>query len=102
MCSSDLREVASTTEKLKPLVEETGGSVRRLSVNSDAIDMPRIVEMRDARRYAGGDWIGVKQTGASTLVGVEVAPLGLGLWAMLALLGAVVATWGWEGRRPRG
>ena len=98
----EFREVASTTEKLKPLVEETGGSVRRLSVNSDAIDMPRIVEMRDARRYAGGDWIGVKQTGASTLVGVEVAPLGLGLWAMLALLGAVVAAWGWEGRRPRG
>ncbi len=98
----EFREVASTTEKLKPLVEETGGSARRLSVNNDAIDMPRIVEMRDARRYAGGDWIGIKQTGASTLVGVEVAPLGLGLWAMLALLGAVVAAWGWEGRRPRG
>jgi hypothetical protein len=98
----EFREVASSTEKLKPLVEETGGSVRRLSVNSDAIDMPRVVEMRAARRYAGGDWIGIKQTGASTLVGVEVAPLGLGLWAMLALLGAVVAAWGWEGRRPRG
>ncbi len=95
----EFREVASTTEKLKPLAEETGGSVRRLSVNSDAINMPRLVEMRDARRFAGGDWIGIKQTGASTLVGVEVAPLGLGLWAMLALLGAVVAAWGWEGRR---
>ena len=35
----------------------------------------------------------------SDLIGVEVAPLGLGLWAMLALLGVVVAAWGWEGRR---
>jgi hypothetical protein len=41
--------------------------------------MPRIVEMRDANRCGGSDWIGLKQTGASTLVGVEVAPLGLGL-----------------------
>ncbi|MCC3244045.1 hypothetical protein LG047_01710 [Methylocystis sp. WRRC1] len=95
----EFREVASTTEKLQPLAEATGGTVRRLSKNSDAVTMPRVVEMRDANRYGGADWIGVRQTGASTLVGVEVTPLGLGLWAMLALLGVVVAAWGWEGRR---
>ena len=32
-------------------------------------------------------------------VGVEVAPLGLGLWAMLALLSVVVTAWAWEGKR---
>lgn len=96
----EFREVASTTERLRPLAEATGGTVRRLSSGgSDSVSMPRIVEMRDANRYGGADWIGLKQTGASTLVGVEVAPLGLGLWAMLALLGAVVAAWAWEGRR---
>ena len=96
----EFREVASTTEKLRPLAEATGGTVRRLSQGaSDAVTMPRVVEMRDANRYGGADWIGIRQTGASTLVGVEVAPLGLGLWAMLALLGAVVAAWAWEGRR---
>ncbi len=96
----EFREVASTTEKLRPLAEETGGSARRLSSGgADTVSMPRIVEMRDANRYAGGDWIGIRQTGASTLVGVEVAPLGLGMWAMLALLGIVVAAWAWEGRR---
>lgn len=96
----EFREVASTTEKLRPLAEATGGTVRRLSTGaSDSVSMPRIVEMREANRYGGADWIGVKQTGASTLVGVEVAPLGLGLWAMLALLGAVVFAWAWEGRR---
>ncbi|MGJ0505797.1 MAG: hypothetical protein ACR652_01420 [Methylocystis sp.] len=95
----EFREVASTTEKLQPLAEATGGTVRRLSRASDAVVMPRIVELNDANHYGGGDWIGVRQTGASTLVGVEVAPLGLGLWAMLALLSVVVTAWAWEGRR---
>jgi hypothetical protein len=61
--------------------------------------MPRVVELRDANRYAGADWIGVRQTGASTLVGVDTTPLGIGLWAMLILFGAVTAAWAWEGRR---
>jgi len=95
----EFREVASTTEKLRPLADATGGATRRLSQSSDVVAMPRVVEMRDANHYGGADWIGVKQTGASTLVGVEIAPLGLGLWAMLALLGAIVAAWAWEGRR---
>lgn len=95
----EFREVASTTEKLRPLADTTGGSVRRLSSDTDAITMPRIVELRDANRYAGADWIGVRQTGASTLVGVETTPLGTGLWTMLLLFGAVTAAWAWEGRR---
>ncbi|MGJ0505460.1 MAG: hypothetical protein ACR65X_17285 [Methylocystis sp.] len=96
----EFREVASTTEKLQPLAEATGGTARRLSTGgADTVAMPRVVELRDANRYGGSDWIGVRQTGASTLVGVEIAPLGLGLWAMLALVGAVVAAWAWEGRR---
>jgi hypothetical protein len=95
----EFREVASTTEKLRPLVDATEGSVRRLSGDTDAVTMPRIVELRDANRYAGADWIGVRQTGASTLVGVETTPLGTGLWAMLALFGVVTAAWAWEGRR---
>jgi hypothetical protein len=95
----EFREVASTTEKLQPLAEATGGTVRRLSRTSDAVSLPRLVEMREAGRYGGSDWIGVRQTGASTLKGVDVAPLGLGLWAVLALLGAVVAAWAWEGKK---
>lgn len=95
----EFREVASTTEKLAPLAEATGGTVRRLSAKTDVVTMPRLVELRDATRYGGADWIAIRQTGASTLVGVEVAPLGLGLWAMLALLSVIVAAWAWEGRR---
>jgi hypothetical protein len=95
----EFREVASTVEKLRPLADATGGSVRRLSSDTDAVTMPRVVELRDANRYAGADWIGVRQTGASTLVGVDTTPLGIGLWAMLILFGAVTAAWAWEGRR---
>ena len=95
----EFREVASTIEKLQPLAEATGGTVRRLSRTTDAVTLPRLVEMTDANRYGGADWIAIRQTGASTLVGVEVAPLGLGLWAMLALLSFVVTAWAWEGKR---
>jgi hypothetical protein len=96
----EFREVVSTTEKLRPLAEETGGTVRRLSKDaSGEIALPRIVEMRDASIFGGADYIGIKRTSASTLKGVEVAPLAIGPWAMLALLGAIVFAWAWEGRR---
>jgi hypothetical protein len=96
----EFREVASTTEKLRPIAEATGGTVRRLSSGaSDAIAAPRLVELRDAHVYGGADWIGVKSGAASTLKGVETAPLGIGLSALLALLGAILFVWTWEGRR---
>jgi hypothetical protein len=96
----EFREVASTTEKLRPIAEATGGTVRRLSSGaSDAIAAPRLVELRDAHVYGGADWIGVKSGTASTLKGVETAPLGIGLSALLALLGAILFVWTWEGRR---
>jgi hypothetical protein len=96
----EFREVVSTTQKLRPLAEETGGTVRRLSKDaSGEIALPRVVEMRDASMFGGADYIGIKRTGASTLKGVEVAPLAIGPWAMLALLGAIVFAWAWEGRR---
>ena len=57
----EFREVASTTEKLRPLAEATGGTVRRLSNgDADTVSMPRVVEMRDANRYGGADWIGIR------------------------------------------
>jgi hypothetical protein len=96
----EFREVVSTAEKLRPLAEASGGTVRRLNKNGNGdITLPRIVAMHDASVYGGADYIGIKRTEASTLKGVEVAPLAVGLWAMLALLGAIVFAWAWEGRR---
>ncbi len=96
----EFREVASTPEKLRPLAQATGGAVRRLSTGaSDEITMPRIVELRDANMFGGADWIGVKRGAAGELKGVEATPLGIGLSALLALLGAILFVWTWEGRR---
>ncbi len=94
----EFREVVSTTEKLRPIAEATGGTVRRLA-EGEGVVAPRVVELREANSFGGGDWIGFKRTGASTLKGVETIPLAIGLWALLALLGAVVFVWAWEGRR---
>ncbi|MGA8171226.1 MAG: hypothetical protein WB816_10435 [Methylocystis sp.] len=96
----EFREVASTAEKLRPLAAATGGTVRRLSTGAaEAVTLPRIVELRDANMYGGSDWIGVKHAGPGALKGVEAAPLGIGLSALLALLGAILFVWTWEGRR---
>ncbi|WP_036287125.1 membrane protein [Methylosinus sp. PW1] len=96
----EFREVVSTTEKLKPLAEASGGTVRRLSKDaSGVVTLPRIVEMREASVFGGADYIGVKRTGASELKGVETAPLAIGLWGLAALLGMIVLAWAWEGRR---
>ncbi len=94
----EFREIASTTEKLKPLTEATGGTVRRLATPSGEVHIPRIVEMRDANLFGGADWIGLRQSSASTLKGVETSPLGLGLSPLLAFLGIILFSWTWEGR----
>ncbi|HXY59911.1 MAG TPA: hypothetical protein VEH76_15195, partial [Methylocystis sp.] len=80
----ELREVASTTEKLRPLAAATGGTVRRLAMSNGAATLPRFVELGEANVYGGSDWFGIKRAGAGALKGVETAPLALGLPALLA------------------
>ena len=96
----EFREVASTGEKLRPLAEATGGTVRRLAPGGgEAIALPRLVEMRESSLYGGADWIGVKHGAATALKGVRTTPLALGLSALCALLGAAILVWTLEGRR---
>ncbi len=97
----EFREVVSTTERLRPLIEATGGTVRRLTTSGDAITIPRFSSMRESPVYGGADYVGVKRTGASVVTGVGVAPLAVGFIGLLALLGSVLAGWLWEGRRRR-
>ncbi|MFD1696304.1 hypothetical protein [Roseibium aestuarii] len=94
----ELQDVLSTTEKLAPLAEQTGGaSMRLLDVNGD-LDLPRISALRDAARYAGNGWIGLRQSEASVLNGVNRLPLLSGLLGLALLIGVLSVMWYREGR----
>ena len=98
----EYREVVSTTEKLRPLAEASGGSIRRIGASGGAIAMPRVVAMRDSPVYAGSDYIGIRRTGASVALGLKLTPLAVGLFGLLAALGALIAAWAYEGWRKGG
>jgi hypothetical protein len=98
----EFQEVVSTLEKLRPLAEASGGSVRRLAQRADdPIDVPRLVSMHPAPSYDGADYIGVKRTGASALIGVAQTPLAAGFLGLAALLGALIWVWAREGGGAR-
>ena len=97
----EYREVVSTPEKLRALAEASGGSVRRIGGKGGAVNMPRIVAMRDSPVYAGSDYIGIRRAGASIARGIKLSPLAVGLLGLLLVLGALVAAWAWEGRSGR-
>ena len=90
----EMRDVVSTPEKLAPLAEATGGSARRLSASeADDVNVPRIVGLNPAPSYAGGDYIGIKRTGSTELIGARSTSLASGFFGLALLLGAIVAAW---------
>ncbi len=98
----EFQEVVSTTEKLRPLAEATGGTVRRIgSAETGNVNLPRIVAMRDSPIYGGSDYAAIKRTGAAQVRGVGIAPLAIGLVGLLVLLSSMIATWLFEGRGGR-
>jgi hypothetical protein len=98
----EFQDVVSTLEKLRPLAEASGGGVRRLARSAnDAADVPRLIAMQESPSYSGADYIGVKRTGASELVGVAQTPLAAGFLGLAALLGALVWAWFREGGGAR-
>ncbi len=93
----EFRDVTSTLEELRPIVEETGGGVRRLDRNGQVV-VPRIVDIRGGNRFAGTDFIGLKPAEAYVVKGAGLTPLALGLIGLALLLGGALATWLREGR----
>ncbi|HEY4924382.1 MAG TPA: hypothetical protein VII20_08215 [Roseiarcus sp.] len=98
----EFREVVSTTEKLRPLAEATGGTVRRIADgDGDGIVMPRLIAMHESPSYGGADYLGIKRTGSSVVVGVASTPLAAGFLGLAALLGAIILVWRREGSAGR-
>jgi hypothetical protein len=90
----EMQDVVSSTEKLRPIAEATGGTVRRIAAASgDAIAVPRVVALNPSPSYGGGDYIGIKRTGSSELIGARSTSLASGFFGLAVLLGMVTLAW---------
>ena len=96
----EFQEVVSAPDKLRPIAEATGGTVRRLASGSGSeIVLPRILEMQDSPIYGGSDYVAIRKTGASEVKGIGFAPLAIGFLGLAVLLGSLLSAWLYEGRR---
>ncbi len=100
-------DARSTREILAPLATATRGYIGRMATADGDLTVPRLVPVRGSAPAAGADWMGIRMSDASTLVGITRVPLftgfislfGIaGLFGLLALLGLPFATWLREGR----
>ncbi|MEZ5816200.1 MAG: hypothetical protein R3D44_03880 [Hyphomicrobiaceae bacterium] len=101
----EMSEVTATGEKMRPLVEATGGGVYWTrgggllgAVSADAVDVPRISMLTNARVLSGSGWLGLKDREAHVTRGVSLTPMFSGLMALAALLAFVSLAWWREGR----
>ena len=93
----EFREVTSTEEEMRAVLEQTGGGVRRLE-QAGRFNVPRIVDIRGGTRFAGSDFIGLKPADAYIVKGAGLTPLALGMVGLALLLGSTILTWFREGR----
>jgi hypothetical protein len=102
----EMQDVVSTTAKLRPIVEATGGTARRIAAGSGgAVAIPRVVGLNPSPSYGGADYIGVKRTGSTELIGARSTSLASGFFGLAALFGITTLAWVNEGgglRRGRG
>ena len=98
----EMSEVVATEQKLKPLIEQTGGGVfwtrtDRTSAGED-VSVPRVSLMSGARVLAGSGWMGLRDREAFVTKGVKLTPMFTGLFALAALLALMAMAWWREGR----
>jgi hypothetical protein len=94
----EFRDVTSSEEPLRAVIEETGGTIRCLD-QAGRLVVPRIVDIRSGTRFGGNDFIGLKPAEAYVVKGVGLLPLALGGIGLALLLGSLLLAWLGEGRR---
>lgn len=99
----EMNEVIATGDKLKPILDETGGGAFWTAkgagdATSTSIETPRITMLAGAKVLAGSGWMGLKDREAHVTRGVKLTPLFTGFLALAALLALLAATWWREGR----
>jgi hypothetical protein len=92
---AEFQEVISTTERLQPIADATGGSVRRVT---DGGGIPRISAVSSRAPAAGRDWLGLRRSEATVLKSVAQLPLLGGLLGLALLVGAFAGLWYREAR----
>ncbi len=93
----EFTDTVSTTEVLREVTEESGGSVRRLA-GLTGVNLPGIVPIRATGDASGRDWIGLKTTNDSILKSIRRVPLFAGFFGLGLLLLALGSMWYREGR----
>jgi hypothetical protein len=94
---AEFQDVISTTERLRPIAEATGGSVRRID-DDGGIDLPRISAVSSRAPAAGNNWIGLRRSEATVLKSIDQLPLLGGLLGLALLVGGFAALWYREAR----
>ncbi len=89
-------DVLSTGDLVGTVALETGGSVQR--VNREGTNTPRVLAIRPGANASGNGWIGLHNTGATILRGIDRISLFVGFLGLSLLLLAMAAMWTREGR----
>jgi len=89
----ELRDPRSTGALAQPLVEESGGTVRRIADN----DLPAVRKVAADRDRFGRDWIGLKRGEGYVVTGVLQIPVLPALLVLCLSLAAAVLAWQREG-----
>ena len=94
---AEFQDVISTTERLRPIAEATGGSVRRIGAGT-GVSLPRISAVSARAPASGRDWIGLRRSEATVLRSIDQLPLFGGLLGLALLVGGFAALWYREAR----
>ncbi|WP_340116945.1 hypothetical protein [Pelagibius sp. 7325] len=89
----ELRDPRSSGALAEPLVDASGGTVRRLEGN----DLPALRKVAADRDRFGRDWIGLKRGGGYVVTGVLQIPVLPALLVLCLSLAAAVLAWQREG-----
>ena len=84
----------STSDKLAPLVKQTGGVIQRVSASG----IPDILSVRGKLETSSGNWLALRTTDETTLRSVSRLPLFAGFLGLGVLLLALGSMWYREGR----
>ncbi len=94
LAAAELAELRASAERLRPMVEATGGAALWLAQEG----VPELRRVAEERRTAGRGWLGIVAHEAYTVSGASRTAL-LPPWlALLLLLAAAAAAWWREGR----